>query len=460
MGTGGGPAADIPKSPHVRRPTRHAQRGQPLQRGEGDLHLRGTDAPDLDAGRGGDPRGGEDAAGPARRLPDARCQGRRALCRQGAGAEEPGHQIYPGRAADRSGCCGWSRRPASMQIVTTNNEAEALLLEAQLIKRYRPPYNVLLRDDKSFPFILLREDHAFPRVQLHRGARRLQGPILRPVRQRRLGPQHAEPRCRSCSCCAAAPTASSPTARGPACSTRSAAARRPASAGSTRPAMTSWSSDAKDFLGGKSTKVQAKLQALMTEAVGGDGFRAGRGLSRPPARADLYPGQPGDPRRAARRRRHLRARPARAGRCASRPSSSAAARIGAQRSFFPAHTNDVPEAEVLPSFLVQFYEEVPPPRADPARPRGAGGASARRGLHRARRSARSSSRSRSAASRRRMIRQAARNAEEELDRRLAETSTQARNLRELAERSSWPSRRSGSRSTTTATSWAPTRSAR
>ena len=68
----------------------------------------------------------------------------------------------------------------SMQIVTTNSEAEALLLEAQLIKRYRPPYNVLLRDDKSFPFILLREDHAFPRVQLHRGARRAKGQYYGP----------------------------------------------------------------------------------------------------------------------------------------------------------------------------------------------------------------------------------------------------------------------------------------
>ena len=63
----------------------------------------------------------------------------------------------------------------SMTIVTTNSEAEALLLEAQLIKRYRPAYNVLLRDDKSFPFILLRSDHAFPRIQKHRGARRAKG---------------------------------------------------------------------------------------------------------------------------------------------------------------------------------------------------------------------------------------------------------------------------------------------
>lgn len=63
----------------------------------------------------------------------------------------------------------------SMTIVTTNNEAEALLLEAQLIKRYRPAYNVLLRDDKSFPFILLRADHDYPRIQKHRGARRAKG---------------------------------------------------------------------------------------------------------------------------------------------------------------------------------------------------------------------------------------------------------------------------------------------
>jgi excinuclease ABC subunit C len=63
----------------------------------------------------------------------------------------------------------------AMTVVTTASEAEALLLEAQLIKRFRPAFNVLLRDDKSFPFIFLNEDHAYPRMSKHRGARRGKG---------------------------------------------------------------------------------------------------------------------------------------------------------------------------------------------------------------------------------------------------------------------------------------------
>lgn len=60
----------------------------------------------------------------------------------------------------------------SLVIVTTQTEAEALLLEANMIKRFRPPYNVLLRDDKSFPYIYLREDHDFAQINKHRGTKK------------------------------------------------------------------------------------------------------------------------------------------------------------------------------------------------------------------------------------------------------------------------------------------------
>ena len=58
----------------------------------------------------------------------------------------------------------------SLEVVTTHTEVEALLLESNLIKRLMPRYNVLLRDDKSFPYILITEDHGFPQITKHRGA--------------------------------------------------------------------------------------------------------------------------------------------------------------------------------------------------------------------------------------------------------------------------------------------------
>ena len=69
---------------------------------------------------------------------------------------------------------------AEMLFVTTASEIEALLLESNLIKRLKPRYNVSFRDDKSFPNILLREDHPFPQILKHRGARSVKGVYFGP----------------------------------------------------------------------------------------------------------------------------------------------------------------------------------------------------------------------------------------------------------------------------------------
>jgi excinuclease ABC subunit C len=72
------------------------------------------------------------------------------------------------------------RETAAMEFVQTRTETEALLLEANLIKRLRPRFNVLLRDDKSFPYILIGGDHEAPAIAKHRGARKRKGDYFGP----------------------------------------------------------------------------------------------------------------------------------------------------------------------------------------------------------------------------------------------------------------------------------------
>lgn len=68
----------------------------------------------------------------------------------------------------------------SMEFITTNSEVEALLLESNLIKKHLPRFNVLLKDDKSFPYIFITADHDFPQVKKHRGARADRGEYFGP----------------------------------------------------------------------------------------------------------------------------------------------------------------------------------------------------------------------------------------------------------------------------------------
>src|SRR5579863_1695935 len=68
----------------------------------------------------------------------------------------------------------------AMEIVTTHTEAEALLLEANLIKRLKPRFNIVLRDDKSFPWLVLTADHPYPQLAKHRGAQTRKGAYFGP----------------------------------------------------------------------------------------------------------------------------------------------------------------------------------------------------------------------------------------------------------------------------------------
>jgi excinuclease ABC subunit C len=317
-----------------------------------------------------------------------------------------------------------------LQIVTTNNEAEALLLEAQLIKRHRPPYNVLLRDDKSFPFILLREDHDFPRVQLHRGARRHKGQYYGPfasagsVRTTLTALQKLF-LLRSC-------TDSFFANRSRPCLLHQIKRCSAPCVGRIDEAgYGELIADAKDFLAGKSTKVQQKLGRLMQEASDAFDFELAA-VYRDRLRALTYiqGSQAVNAERVG--DADIFALGAKGGAMCIQAFFIRGGQNWGARSFFPAHTNDVPEEEVLSSFLVQFYEEVPPPRLvllDRVVPETELLEEAF--AERAERKVQLKQPQRGEQAR--LIRQAKRNAEEVLDRRLAETSTQARNLRALAD---------------------------
>lgn len=318
----------------------------------------------------------------------------------------------------------------SMEIVTTGSEAEALLLEAQLIKRFRPPYNVLLRDDKSFPYILLRTDHDFPRLTKHRGARKAKGQYFGPFASagsvnQTLNALQKLFLLRSCSDSYFANRSR------PCLLHQIKRCSAPCVGRVTAEDYAELVADARAFLAGKSAETQNKLAAAMNDAAEGLDYEL-----------------------AARLRDRLKALTFIQGSQAVHAAGVidadifALARRGAtvaiagffirggqnwgHRSFFPAHSADSSAAEIYTAFLAQFYTDNLPPRmilidemADDA------------DLLREALSTQAGRKVELAVPQRgerlRMLQQSARNAHEALERRLAESSTSSKILREIAD---------------------------
>ncbi|MGL4541723.1 MAG: excinuclease ABC subunit UvrC, partial [Polymorphobacter sp.] len=323
----------------------------------------------------------------------------------------------------------------SMTIVTTGSEPEALLLEAQLIKRFRPPYNVLLRDDKSFPFIFLREDHDWPRISKHRGARVGKGLFYGPFASAgavntTLNALQKVFLLRSCSDSYFAnrsrPCLLYQIRR---CSAPCVGRIEPA-------AYAELVDDAKAFLSGRSQDVQRKLAAAMELAAQELDFERAA-LLRDRLRALTY----------VQGSQAVNADNSKAGAATDADVIAMAAKSGAiciqiffirggqnwgHRAFFPAHTQDVGEDEILSAFLGQFYEDVPAPR-EIMLDRSLDEAALLADALSARAGKRVTLRVPVRGGARKLVETAARTAVEALDRRLAEATTQGRLLREIGE---------------------------
>lgn len=318
-----------------------------------------------------------------------------------------------------------------MVIVTTNTESEALLLEAQLIKRWRPPYNVLLRDDKSFPFIYLREDHAYPRISKHRGARVGKGVFYGPFASAgavgaTLNALQKVFLLRSC-------TDSFFNNRTRPCLLHQIRRCSAPCVGRIEPAAYSeLVSDAKAFLSGKTVEAQAKLAASMQDAAARKDFEIAAVLRDRLKALTFIQGSQSINAEGSLTDADIVAIAAQDGTMCIQVFFIRGGQNWGHRAWFPAHTQELSEAEVLQSFLPQLYAEIPParevlldrtlPEADLLAEALTEAAGHRIALKVPQRGPN-----------RKLVEQASRNAREALQRKQAEATTQGRLLAELAD---------------------------
>ena len=248
----------------------------------------------------------------------------------------------------------------SMMFLTTRTETEALLLEQNLIKQLKPRYNVLLRDDKSFPNILISTEHAFPQLKKHRGKRSEKGSYFGPFASagavnRTLNQLQKVFLLRNCS------DAMFESRTRPCLQYQIKRCSAPCTGRIDAPGYARLVADAERFLQGKTTTVQSNLAAEMTIASDAMEFERAAALrDRIKALTQVQSSQGINP--ASVPEADVIALHLEGGQACVQVFFIRANQSWGNRDFYPRTGSGADEAEILEAFLAQFYDDKEPPR--------------------------------------------------------------------------------------------------
>jgi excinuclease ABC subunit C len=252
------------------------------------------------------------------------------------------------------------RETAAMEFVVTRTETEALLLEANLIKRLRPRFNVLMRDDKSFPYILLTGDHPAPGIFKHRGARSRKGDYFGPFASagavdRTINSLQRAFLLRTC-------TDSVFESRTRPCLLYQIKRCSAPCTGEISPGQyQELVAEARDFLSGRSSTIKAQISAAMQEASEELDFeRAAIYRDRLAALSHVQSHQGINPQSVE--EADVFAIHQEGGQSCVQVFFFRTGQNWGNRAYFPKADPSVEAAEVLGSFLAQFYDDKPTPK--------------------------------------------------------------------------------------------------
>ncbi len=252
------------------------------------------------------------------------------------------------------------RETASMMFLTTRTETEALLLEQNLIKQLKPRYNVLLRDDKSFPNILISAEHAFPQIKKHRGKKSEKGAYFGPFASagavnRTLNQLQKVFLLRNCS------DAMFESRTRPCLLHQIKRCAAPCVGRVSESDYAALVSDARRFLEGKTTTVQANLAAEMQTASETMEFERAAALrDRIRALTQVQSSQGINPRGVS--EADVVALHLDGGQACVQVFFIRANQSWGNRDFYPRTGAGAEEPEILEAFLAQFYDDKEPPR--------------------------------------------------------------------------------------------------